>query len=123
MGAKISDKHAAELEKMLIDRGVMYMSSEPIDIKIKFTKKGLEAFKRQLYMRPQFYTVDPKDKCLYTFRCTELQAINYFFKFGWDAYITEPATLTEKFRIRYERALKSYNGMTKEEIFASETDC
>lgn len=122
MGAKISSEHASELEKMLVDRSVMYMSSEPVDIKIRFTKKGLESFKRQLYMRPQFYMIDSADKCLYTFRCTELQAINYFFKFGWDACVLAPASLAEKFRIKYERALKAYNGINKEEILASETD-
>lgn len=120
MGAKISNENAAILEKMLVDRGAMYMSSDPVDIKIRFTQKGLESFKRQLYMRPQFYTVDSKDKHVYTFRCTELQAMNYFFKFGWDAYVIEPAELSKKFRLRYERALKSYNGMTKDEIYESE---
>lgn len=122
MGAKISNEHALELEKMLVERGAMYMSSGPIDIKIKFTDKGLESFKRQLYMRPQIYTIDKQDKHIYIFRCTELQAINYFFKFGWDALVLEPAELTKKFRMRYERALKSYDGMTKQEIIASEEE-
>lgn len=122
MGAKISNEHVSELEKMLVDRGAMFMSSDPIDIKIRFTSKGLESFKHQLYMRPQFYSIDKEDKYIYNFRCTEIQAINYFFKFGWDANIIEPTELAEKFKIRYERALKSYKGMTKEEIFASETD-
>lgn len=122
MGAKISNEHASELEKMLVDRGAMFMSSDPIDIKIKFTSKGLESFKHQLYMRPQFYSIDKENKFIYNFHCTEIQAINYFFKFGWDANIIEPVELAEKFKIRYERALKSYKGMTKEEIIASETD-
>ena len=121
MGAKISQEHAAELEKMLVKRGVMFMTSAPSNIKIKFTPKGLESFKRQLYMRPQFYTVDPRDKYLYTFQCTELQAINYFFKFGWDAFIVEPKSLSEQFRLRYERALKTYQGMDKGEILSSES--
>ncbi len=120
MGAKISNERSAQLEKMLVERGAMYMSSEPIDIKIRFTEKGLEAFKRQLYMRPQFYSIDRNDKHLYTFRCPELQAMNYFFKFGWDAYVLDPPELTKKFKTRYEHALKTYNGMTKEEISESE---
>lgn len=120
MGAKISNENAAKLEKMLIERGAMFMSGDLVTIKIRFTPKGLESFKRQLYMRPQFYSVESEDKLVYTFRCTEQQAINYFFKFGWDAYIIEPVELRKKFRIRYERALKSYDGMTKDEIYQSE---
>ena len=120
MGAKISKEHANELDKMLIERDAMFMSSEPIEIKIRFTEKGLESFKSMRYMRPQFYTVDTAEKLLYTFRCTEMQAINYFFKFGWDAFIVEPDYLSAKFKSRYERALKSYQGMSKEEILLSE---
>lgn len=108
MGAHISKEKADELKDMLIKRTPMYMTSEPLTIKVKFTDKGLEFFKRQLYMRPQFYTVDEKDKHIYIFNCTEVQAINYFFKFGKDAVIIEPTSLKEKFKVRYERALKQY---------------
>lgn len=119
MGAHISKEHISELEKMLIERTPMFMASEPIKIKVEFTKKGLEAFRRQLYMRPTSYTVSKDNKYLYTFFCTEVQAINYFFKFGWDARIIEPAELREKFIRRYENSLKSYLGMSKEEIIES----
>ena len=120
MGAKISKEKAKELDDLLIERTVMFMSSDPIDIQIRFTDKGLEAFRRQLYMRPRIYTVDKNDKHLYTFRCTEIQAINYFFKFGWDATVISPIQLHEKMKLRYSRSLKTYEGMSKEEIIKSE---
>ena len=120
MGAKISEEHKKELNEELVKRTPMYMSSNPIDIKVRFTDKGLELLKRQIYMRPQFYDVDKTDKHIYIFHCTEIQLTNYLWKFGWDAYVMEPNNLSMKFKIRYERALKSYNGMTKEEIFESE---
>lgn len=120
MGAHISEENKKRLNEELVRRTPMYMSGEPTDIKVKFTDKGLESFKRQLYMRPEFYHVDQKDKHIYHFRCTEYQLINYLWKFGWDAYVMEPESLTQKFKIRYERALKSYNGMSKDEIFESE---
>ncbi len=71
-------------------------------------------------MRPRIYTIDKDDKHLYTFRCTEIQAINYFFKFGWDANIISPVELHEKMKLRYSRSLKTYEGMSKEEIIKSE---
>ncbi len=120
MGAKISKEHAADLEKMLVTREAMFLSSEPIEVKIRFTPKGLESLRIQRYMRPRFYTVDREDKFLYTFRCTERQAVNYFFKFGWDAHIVEPAALSEKFKVRYERAYRAYCGEGREEILAAE---
>ena len=120
MGGKISKEKAKELDDLLIERTVMFMSSDPIDIQIRFTDKGLEAFRRQLYMRPRIYTIDKDDKHLYTFRCTEIQAINYFFKFGWDANIISPVELRERIKLRYSRSLKTYEGMSKEEIIKSE---
>ena len=120
MGGKISKEKAKELDDLLIERTVMFMSSDPIDIQIRFTDKGLEAFRRQLYMRPRIYTIDKDDKHLYTFRCTEIQAINYFFKFGWDANIISPVELHERIKLRYSRSLKTYEGMSKEEIIKSE---
>ena len=120
MGAHISKEHANELEKMLVERNVMFMSSEPIDIKVIFTDTGLESFRRTLYLRPQFYEIDKNDKHIYTFHCTEIQATNYFIRLGWDAKIIEPEYLRDKLINRYERALKSYMGMSKEEILESE---
>lgn len=116
MGAHLSADQKKELEDELVKRTPMFMLSSPISVKVKFTNKGLESFKRQGYMRPQFYEIDPKDKHIYTFQCTEIQAINYFFKFGWDAYIMEPDYLSLKFKERYENALKTYSGISKEEI-------
>lgn len=120
MGGKISKEKAKELDELILERTVMFMSSDPIDIEIRFTDKGLESFRRQLYMRPRIYTIDKNDKHVYTFRCTEIQAINYFFKFGWDANIIRPIELREKIKERYLKALKTYDGMTKEEIIERE---
>lgn len=120
MGGKISKEKAKELDELILERTVMFMSSDPIDIEIRFTDKGLESFRRQLYMRPRIYTIDKNDKHVYTFRCTEIQAINYFFKFGWDANIVKPIELREKIKDRYLKALKTYDGMTKEEIIEKE---
>ena len=71
-------------------------------------------------MRPRIYTINKEDKHVYTFRCTEIQAINYFFKFGWDANVISPIELREKMKSRYYKSFKTYDGMSKEEIIANE---
>ena len=122
MGGKISQEKESELEDMINKKDPMFISGDILDIKVRFTKKGLESLKRQIHMRPRVYEVDENDKYLYTFHCTEVQAMNYFFKFGWDANILEPQELRDKFILRYERSFKSYQGMDKEEIFDSEKE-
>ena len=98
----------------------MYLTDEIIDVKVEFTDRGLENFKRFMYQRPNDYKVDENNHFLYSFRTTKNQAINYFFKFGWDAKILEPDYLFLEFKKRYERAAKVYNGMTKSDIALKE---
>lgn len=97
------------------------MSSEPIDIKVKFTIKGLESLKRQTYMRPTYYEIDKENRHIYTFHYSKVQIINYLFKFGWDAEVLEPEDLRNEVKTRYKRALLSYEGKSKEEIFDLES--
>ena len=67
-------------------------------------------------MRPHMFEVSPTDPNLYTFKCTKMQAIFYFFKFGWDATIIEPVSLKEEMFKRYNRSVYSYQGYTKKQI-------
>lgn len=108
MGAHITKETICQIEKTLIEKTPQFLSGELIDIKIEFTDKGLELFKRQLYMRPQFYEISKESKYIYTFHCTELQAINYFFKFAMDAHVISPIYLKNKFSKKYENAYKTY---------------
>lgn len=119
MGAHISKDNSKILEQELKEKTAMFMSSGSMNIKVIFTDKGLESFRRQLYMRPQIYEIDKTDKHIYTFRCTDVQAIDYFFKMGWDAKIVEPISLRNKMIKRYDSALKTYQGLTKDEIIGN----
>lgn len=119
MGGHISEEKQKELEHALITKGAEFTTGELQKIVIKFTEKGLETFRRQIYMRPQTYTVSEEDKHIYEFKCTERQAYNYFWKFGWDAMVIEPKDLTERFRKHYENAYKSYSGISKAEQIAA----
>lgn len=122
MGAHISEDKKSLLDDKLNERTAMYMSSECVDVKVIFTDKGLTDFKRQIYMRPQHYEVDSEDNHIYIFQCTEKQAENYFFKMGCDAEIIEPVELHDRLLNRYDKALKTYQDMTQEDIFATQKD-
>ena len=108
MGGFISKENKDKIEDELIHKKAQFMVGDIIDVKVRFTRKGIESFKRQLYLRPQFYEKSKTEDCVYTFKCTEVQAINYFFKFARDVEVLEPQVLREKFIKRYSEALDNY---------------
>ena len=116
----ISKKESSMLDNDMFKRGAMFLTDEIIEVKVEFTKRGLENFNRFLYQRPNEYEIDEINPFLYSFKTTKNQAINYFFKFGWDAKIVEPDYLFLEFKKRYERAAQVYNGMTKSDIALKE---
>lgn len=116
-GSHISKEKGQEIEAELKKRTIQFMAGDTSLIKVRFTNKGLDNYQRQLYMRPCVYKKE--DSNTYIFECTEQQASNYFFKFGWDAEIIEPESLRNNFIKRYESALRTYKGETKDEIIDS----
>lgn len=118
-GAHISEENKKELNELITERGVDYMASEAVDIVVKFNDRGLESFKNQIYMRPNDYTISAEDNHIYTFKCTELQARNYFFKFGSQVEILSPITLRNIFIKKYRSALYNYKENKKKHIAPS----
>ena len=108
MGGFISKENKDKVEDELIHKKAQFMVGDIIDVKVRFTRKGIESFKRQLYLRPQFYEKSKTEDCVYKFKCTEVQAINYFFKLARDVEVLEPPVLREKFIKRYSEALDNY---------------
>ena len=106
MNSFISKDNIKRIEDALLNNDVQYLVSDLIDIKIKFTNKGLESFNRQIYMRPNNFEIVDNNTIL--FKCSEVQAINYFFKFGKNIEILEPKSLRDKFIYRYSKALDIY---------------
>ena len=100
------DKDA--IEKEVIKKGVQFLAGNIIELKVRFTDKGLESFNRQLYMRPTEYSSVENEENTFIFKCTEVQAINYFFKFARDVEILSPETTREKFIQRYKDAYDKY---------------
>ncbi len=97
-----------ELEEMLREKDVQFLVGDVQTFKVRFTEKGLESFNRLLYLRPRTYEEVPDEPLTYRFRCTEMQLISYFFKFGRDAEILDPAETREKFIRKYRESYRLY---------------
>ena len=85
MSGFLSRQKAEEIDKAIKAKSLQYMAGDIITVEVNFTDKGLELFNRQIYLRPTVY--EKTSKNTYTFQCTELQAVHYFFRFGRDAHI------------------------------------
>ncbi len=108
MSGFLSHQKTDEIQKEIQSKSLPYMAGDLITLEVAFTNKGLELFNRHLYLRPTTYTKINSNT--YSFNCTELQAIHYFFKFGRDAHIIKPQYLQDKFKAYYQEALNAYSG-------------
>ena len=104
----LSQEKKDNIEHELMSKLPQFMAGDLMDIKIRFTKKGYENFNRLLYLRPNNYTKVDNEELTYIFRCTEVQAMNYFLKFVRDVEVLEPKYLRDKFINRYKDALAVY---------------
>lgn len=108
--AFLSVKQKELLHNEIAERGVQFLSSEPVNITVKFTSKGIENYYRQINLRPT-----PKEQeCIseaghpYVFRCSIVQARYYFAQFGANAEIIEPPDLRKDFKKKYHDANTMY---------------
>ena len=106
MNSFISKDNVKNIETAILNNGVQFLTSDLVELKVKFSDKGIEDFNRQIYMRPNRF--EKIDDNVYLFKCSEIQAINYFFKFGKNIEILEPISLRDKFIRRYSKALEIY---------------
>ena len=95
-GKCLNAEERNEMDEMLREKDVRFLVGDVQTFTVRFTEKGLESFNRLLYLRPRTYEEVPDEPLTYRFRCTEMQLISYFFKFGRDAEILSPAETREK---------------------------
>lgn len=88
------------IEKKLADSSPAYLFGSNERVVVKLTERGQKSYKTKLYSRPVKEPESSGDT--YVFRCSLLQAYNYFFPFGKEAEILEPQRLRERF-------IKGYN--------------
>ena len=103
---KINLSKKKEIEAILSQRGVQFVFSDTSDIKIKLTPTGKKMYHSQKHLRPDFTRIIDDD--IYVFNCTANQIEFYFFKFGKNAKIIEPAELSQKFEQMYKDAAETY---------------
>lgn len=89
-----------------------YGKQDPI-ITVRLTPNGKEKFKRFYVHRPIPISVNDN---VYVFNCSQDQVIQYFIKFGNDAFVESPIFVRDKMMMFFRRALQSY----KRKIFNSE---
>lgn len=100
-----------EIERRIKASGVPYLSSgiHTQRIRVRLTDAGVRLFHTILHLRPMYVSRHQHDGAwIYEFDCLPWQAEIYFFKFGADARILEPADLAEAFRSKYEAAAAAY---------------
>lgn len=100
---KASEKK--ELAQKIEARGVQFMAGSETEIHVVLTEAGQYKYRRQAHLRPVLVRREGER---FVFQCTQAQAEFYFFKFGADAQILEPAELRKKCRAMYEKAAGMY---------------
>lgn len=73
---------------------------------IKLTPQGIKKFNKIYIHRPKPYKIEDN---LYYFKCSYDQMYQYFFRFGKDAYVISPSTLSKRLRLEYKEASKHYS--------------
>lgn len=102
----LSKERQIQANQAVQEHGVQFLSAELADVRVQLTENGIKKYQTQLHLRPKCEKIE--ENSIYVFRCTEAQAEFYFFKFGADAEILEPAKLAEKFKGMYQKAYQLY---------------
>ena len=104
---KLSNSEEMQITKELEQKGVQFVSADMSSIKIWLSDSGIRKYNSQLHLRP-FGIQDSTDDHIFTFECTESQALYYFISFGKDAKVLSPLSLQECFKEIYEEAAYTY---------------
>lgn len=105
---KLSNEELKYIENIIQTEPVDYIIGESQTIKVRLTKKGKAIYRSRLYMRPHRENID-SDNDIWTFRCTQRQAFNFFFSFAEDVEIIEPLELRNQFIQKIQNMTKVYN--------------
>lgn len=104
----LSKEEIKKIENDIENLTVAFLLGEKKQIHVYLTETGKKFYQSRLHMRPEKDNDNSGDD-VYVFNCSELQAYNYFFSFGAEAEIIEPASLRNKLKCAYEDALKRYS--------------
>ena len=95
-----------QIEADLAEFGPTFITEPKVEIKVRFTLKGLNSYKYSVIHRPVHTSTQGDD--IYIFNCSEKQAMYFFFRFAGDIEILEPLSLRNKIRDLYQAGLNKY---------------
>lgn len=98
----------AHMRDRLDSDGVLYLSREPKQVKVRLTDIGMDMLYSRTQYKPDNICPDPDDNHIVRFQATRLQTFLYFFKFGAQAEILEPEEYREFFLNEYQNAVMLY---------------
>ena len=109
----ISNVEKTRISKLLKEKGAQFLRDSEETIKIRLSRKGIELFESQYYMRPassSIIDIKPLEdgSSVYSFKCTRRQIEYYFFKFGKEAVVIEPIEFSASLHNKYADAVKAY---------------
>lgn len=100
-----------QIDEALAEFGPTFFGEPTIDIKIRFTRKGLLRYEYSVIHRPIHTRIESDAKGngdIYVFHCSEKQALYFFFSYADDAEILEPLSLRQRFIDMYRRGYEQY---------------
>lgn len=110
---KLNSRQKEQIESEIKNKEVRFLCETEKTFKVYLTDNGLKNYHYQIYQRPSHHSIDT-DGHILEFRCTERQITNYFFKFGQDAIVLEPADLRMRILESYRKAYESYRSLEVE---------
>ena len=100
------------IEEDLSEFGPTFIKEDKVRVKVRLTQKGILSYQYSVIHRPIHVDVEHligKDaEDVFVFRCSEMQALYFFFRFAGEAEILEPQSLRDKFRNLYQAGLNKY---------------
>ena len=101
----LSNDDKKSIENEIQNKGVAFLLSEKLCVKIKLTSEGQKSYFTRFHMRPPL--IKQTDD-IFEFHATATQILYYFFSFRNDAEILEPLELRDYFKNEYYKAYENY---------------
>lgn len=100
------------LDEEIRIKGVEFVLGDIETFEVKLSPYGKHLYDTIFHLRPmhekQQPKVDSEGNISLIFKCTRVQLINYFFRFGADAVVAYPPEVQEEIKEKYEAALIAY---------------
>ena len=109
----LSESVFKKITEDLAEFGPTFIKEKEVTVKVRLTQSGILKYAYAVMHRPMHVDVehildDKEGEDVFVFRCSEKQALFFFFRFAGEAEILEPQSLRDKFRYLYQSGLNNY---------------